>query len=69
MRGHRRRHHGARRRGHLILLLDLDQELRVVLDFVLDMLSSMGVLLASSRRRVGQKDSAVFAEVFRHFLF
>jgi hypothetical protein len=49
-----------------MLLLELNEELRVVLDLVEDVLLAAGVLLAPERRRMLEIDSAVLAVKVRH---
>ena len=50
-----------------MLLLELDQELRVVFNFIIDMLLSPAMLFSAKRRRVLQVDSAVLAIKVRHY--
>ena len=61
--------HVARSTGsmcRLRVVLELHQELLVVFDLVVDVLLSLGVLLATERRGVLQVYPAVFAEKVRH---
>jgi len=49
-----------------VLLLELNEELRVELDLVVDVLFAAGVLLATEGRGVLQVDPAVLAIEVRH---
>jgi hypothetical protein len=49
-----------------VLLLELNEELRVELDLVVDVLLAAGVLLTTEGRRVLEVDPAVLAIEVRH---
>ena len=65
----RRRGHGWHRHASMrppALLLELNQELLVVVNLVLDVLSALCMLLATEWRRMLQVDPTVLAEEVRH---
>lgn len=49
-----------------MLLLELNEELRVILDLVVDVLLAAGVLLTAERGGMLKVDSAVLAVKVRH---
>jgi len=50
-----------------MLLLKLDEELRIVFHLIIDMFFSSAMLLSAKRRRVFEVDSAVLTVKVRHY--